>query len=499
MKNIIKKVMNLLVFTALLGWVFVNATYLFRNCGYDRAHVNGIRNEENIDVVCVGGSSTFVYWEPYLAWKEYGMTSYNLATNSAVPPVISGYTRYMLETQEPDLAVIDVRSYVGGAGTVSGDEGPIRNMTDSLPLSGGRFRIVTEILNYYDAFADEDADIASFYFDIAKYHGNYERLGLENNWEHKDNDYVCEFKGFEFIEDPCHSIIQEPKGYRTKEKMELDPVKETSLRELLEYLNENVQNALFVAGPIPITRETEMQYNMIGDIVSSYGYEFLNTNDHYREMGIDFAADFYNAGHVNVYGAQKYTRFVADHIKGNYSVPDHRGDKDYEEWDDHYLSAKKRERKVKRLINQQIADKKRANKAGRGLGKIEDDLMKWCSTASDENYTVLALSKGGIPDIYTPWNISGEDREVIRIYSGNAAVYESDTVLDSPYKGAAGSDSKEYSINCGMKSELIVDGRRYKTEKEGMYVLVFDNNYNQVLDVVRIYGNEDGYEWEHVI
>ena len=130
--------------------------------------MNGIRNEENIDVVCVGGSSTFVYWEPYLAWKEYGMTSYNLATNSAVPPVISGYTRYMLETQEPDLAVIDVRSYVGGAGTVSGDEGAIRNMTDSLPLSGGRFRIVTEILNYYDAFADEDTDIASFYFDIAK-------------------------------------------------------------------------------------------------------------------------------------------------------------------------------------------------------------------------------------------------------------------------------------------------------------------------------------------
>ena len=238
---------------------------------------------------------------------------------------------------------------------------------------------------------------------------------------------------------------------------------------------------------------------MIGDIVSSYGYEFLNTNDHYREMGIDFSTDFYNAGHVNVYGAQKYTRFVADHIKGKYSVPDHRGDKDYEEWDENYLSAKKRERKVKRLINQQIVDKKRANKAGRGLGKIEDDLMKWCSTASDENYTVLALSKGGIPDIYTPWNISGEDREVIRIYSGNAAVYESDTVLDSPYKGAAGSDSKEYSINCGMKSELIVDGRRYKTEKEGMYVLVFDNNYNQVLDVVRIYGNEDGYEWEHVI
>ena len=124
--------------------------------------------------------------------------------------------------------------------------------------------------------------------------------------------------------------------------MELDPVKETSLREMLEYLNENVQNALFVAGPIPITRETEMQYNMIGDIVSSYGYEFLNTNDHYREMGIDFAADFYNAGHVNVYGAQKYTRFVADHIKGKYSVPDHRGDKDYEEWDENYLSAKKR-------------------------------------------------------------------------------------------------------------------------------------------------------------
>lgn len=490
-----KNLINFLIFLLLLGWIFVRTTYLFRNCTYDREHVNGIRNEENIDVVCIGGSSTFVYWEPYLAWKEYGMTSYNLATNSATPPVIENYTKYMAKIQNPELIVIDTRSYIGEVGSISEDEGAIRNMTDSLPMSGNRFQAVTDTLIYYDAFKDENTDITSFYFDISKYHGIYERLGSEINWNYRNNDFKSEYKGFEFVEDPCHSIIQEISN-QTKERMELDLRKEESLRDLLEFLCKNKIEALFVAGPAVISKEERMQFNTIGDIISSYDYDFLNTNDYYKEMDIDFSEDFYNAGHVNVYGAEKYTMFVSHYIKEHYNITDHRGDESYAEWNADYLAAKERETYIKGLIDQQVEVKKKANQKGLGLRGMEDNFDEWCDVVVDENYTVLILSKGEVPNVSMPWNISDKSKDVIRIYAGNVEIYESDIMLDRDYEGTIGTDYIKFCINSGDKSKLLIDGKQYRTEDEGLYILVFDNNYNQVLDVVMISGKEN--VWKHI-
>lgn len=68
--------------SALLG-----ATYLFRGhvFGYnDRISVVGIKEEkkDSLDVIYIGGSAAFVYWELMKAYKDCGFTSYDLATNS---------------------------------------------------------------------------------------------------------------------------------------------------------------------------------------------------------------------------------------------------------------------------------------------------------------------------------------------------------------------------------------------------------------------------------
>lgn len=494
-----KNLLNFLVFTLLLGYIFVHITYLFRNCTHDRERVNGIKSEKNIDVVCIGGSSTFMYWEPYLAWKEYGMTSYNLATNSIRPPLIKGYIKYALSTQKPDLLVIDVRSFTGEKGFINDNEGGIRNVSDSMPLSSNRFQTITDTLKYFNAFNDRNVDVVSYYFDIAKYHDNYDRLGNETNWKYVNNKSVSEYKGFEFIEDPCHSIIRESKNYQTKDRKEIESEKEVCLKNLLEYLNENNITALFVAGPIPISKEEQMQYNMIRDIVSSYGYDFLNTNDYYQEMNIDFSKDFYNIYHVNVYGAEKYTRFVADYIKDNFCIADYRGNEEYKEWDDNYLLAKERERKIKNLIDKQIIEKKEANDIGLSLKEIDNDLNEWCNIALNENYITLLLTKGNVPDVNLPWNISSVNHDVIRIYSGDTKIYESDKMLDSAYKSTMGTDEKEYSINSGDRSVLIIDGKQYNTDEEGIYLLVYDKNYNQILDAILVGRNtNDEFVMKHI-
>lgn len=481
-----KNLLNFLIFMSFLSLIFVHTTYLFRNSTHDRERVNGIKSEKNIDIVCIGGSSTFVYWEPYLAWKEYGMTSYNLATNSIRPPLIKGYVKYALNTQNPKLLVIDVRSFTGEKGSIDDNEGGIRNVTDSMNLSGNRFQTITETLKYFNAFDDKDVDVASYYFDISKYHGDYNRLGNEINWKYINNECVSKYKGFEFIEDPCHSIIQEPIDYQTEDMKKLEPEKEYCLKNLLEYLNKSNITALFIAGPIPISKEEQMQYNTIDNIVTSYGYNFLNTNNYYQEMDIDFSKDFYNIYHVNVYGAEKYTRFLADYIKKNYYVTDWRKNEIYKEWDDDYSLAKVREKEVKELIDKQIIDKKKAYEKGLNLKKIDNNFDEWCNIVLDENYIVLALSKGDVPNISLPWNISSKNHDIIRVYSGDTRIFESDKMLDRTHEGTIGTDGKKYGINSGEKSELFIDDKQYNTDEEGLYLLVYDKNYNQVLDAVSV-------------
>ena len=75
------QILGFILFVVILLKVFSSTTYIFRNAGYDRNHIVGIDNEK-VDMVYVGGSAAFVYWQPLKAWKDCGFTSYLYATNS---------------------------------------------------------------------------------------------------------------------------------------------------------------------------------------------------------------------------------------------------------------------------------------------------------------------------------------------------------------------------------------------------------------------------------
>lgn len=504
------RMLNCIFFTLLVICSIFGLTYLFRNSHYDRDHILGIREVENVDVVCIGGSSTFVYWMPYLAWQEHGMTSYDLATNSIRPPLYLGYVKMALKEQEPDILVIDVRTFADPRHEYDEAEGgAIRNVTDSLePFSLNRLSTVHRAMKYYDLYSSGAADskeIWSYYFDLSKYHAEYERLGNEEHWERIDNRHTSRYCGAEIF--ALHAIVKEPEGVQTKERADLDEKIETALRELLDYLTKNHVEALFTVGPYVIDEDTQQVYNTIGDIVNSYGYRFLNTNEYYQEMGIDFATDFYNKNHVSIYGAQKYTRFVADYIVNHYGIEDHRGDDLYGFWQENAQAAFEEAGKAEIKVAHMIATEKEAFDKGQRLEKI-DSLTDWCADARDDNYTILIASKGGVPDmngtleiLFDGWNVKPLKNDILRIYSDGEPIYEWDEPRDSDYGGTLGVlvNEKVYRINNGDNLHLSIDGREYFEEKNGLYLLVYDDNYYCVHDTIRVFNNDEGETvFEHI-
>ena len=75
--------------------------------------------------------------------------------------------------------------------------------------------------------------------------------------------------------------------------------------------------------------------NGAGEIINSYGYDFINLERDVLKTGIDSETDFYNYDHMNIYGAIKFTDYLGNIIQNKYGVaPSKLSDKQKENWDE---------------------------------------------------------------------------------------------------------------------------------------------------------------------
>ena len=145
-KKAISKLIGAIVFLIIIIQVFLALTYLFRGNQNDRISVVGIKEEKNsLDVIYIGGSAAFVYWEPLHAYSDYGFTSYDLATNTIQAENILAYIKYAQKYQSPDLYVIGVRAfqYFDEVGNEIG----LRITSDSLDMGWNRTQLINTYLN----------------------------------------------------------------------------------------------------------------------------------------------------------------------------------------------------------------------------------------------------------------------------------------------------------------------------------------------------------------
>ena len=85
------------------------------------------------------------------------------------------------------------------------------------------------------------------------------------------------------------------------------------------------------AGEYAASWETQKEYFDSRGV----GYLNYNTYEQIQRIGLNLGTDYYNAGHLNVYGSIKFSRVLAQDLKENYKLVDHRGDERYKsEWEE---------------------------------------------------------------------------------------------------------------------------------------------------------------------
>ena len=493
-KENIHKILGFSVFIVISIKVFLSLTYLFRGNQYDyndRISLLGIKEEvkNSIDAIYIGGSAAFVYWEPLKAYRDFGFTSYDLATNTIQAESILTYVKYAQKYQSPDLFIIGVRAfqYYDETGTEVG----LRVSSDSLDVGIERCNLIKRYLSNRNL----DTDELALYWDIVKYHTNHDVLKNPVSWGLMDNSMKSDYKGCQIQTSWCY--LEKPENVKNNSRIKLLENDEKTLHELLDYLKKNSLKAIFVVCPYEITAEDYSKYNTIHDIVSKYGYEFLNTNDYWEEMGIDFSRDFYNNNHVNSLGAEKYTIFLGEYLKKNYHLPDHKGDEKYKSWQELSDSFTKIDNVSKKTIQDTISYTDEMAVISHDI-RHSQNLTEWSSLVNDDRYTIVvagdcsftaesidasskkALDRIGVADVYSSANY-------IKIISGTKII-DFNSVKDNSITAKIGFVEKTVpctvNISNGIASILINDINYSCSEKNSLNIVVFDNYHREIVDSI---------------
>lgn len=308
-------------------------SYMFRPVSNSRKNICGFYAEEknSLDMVYIGGSACYRFWQPLQAWNEYGFTSYNLATDAIQPQVLKYLIREVQKTQTPELYVIDLRPFQYGDLIDWSFEklnmeavAPFRNVSDNMKYSANRFWMI-------NSGAPSEEAKWTYHFDFAKYHSLIASIVMEENWRYADNEEALYNKGY-WVSDVIGTIERTDVSSITEQQPLTSDI-DGLFRDLLNFCKENNLQVLFVVHPYQIEEEDQRKYNYMKKTIHEYGFGYLNVNDYFEEAGFDVNRDFYDGNHTNLLGANKYTDFLAEYMKDNYEFPEHRDDIKYHEWD----------------------------------------------------------------------------------------------------------------------------------------------------------------------
>ncbi len=341
--KVLKKIIAVIVFCSFIVGSFYLVTAVSRVSSSDSdtrvkvAFEQFYEQEENsIDVVLFGSSAIYRDFISIESYNSFGFTSYSLATMSQPFKSVKYLIEETLKTQNPSLFVIEIRQLVSDVirekYNISKDEEAVdemkRFLANCMPFSYNRYKMIEEIL---------PDDTFYSYFDFIRNHLKWSNMSFSLFCDHLFTSTSYET----YIDMKCPNMISTCESYSkdfwsTEETYDIPQESLSVLEDLLTYIEQNNFNVLFVSTPFHQTENYKIAENSIGKYLSEKGYNYLNCNDCYDDIEIDFATDFYDERHANVLGALKITDYIGQYIISNYSITINHSKQVTSDWDNSY-------------------------------------------------------------------------------------------------------------------------------------------------------------------
>lgn len=285
--------------------------------------------EDTVDAVFIGTSGVSCYWISALAYEEYGMTVYPLASDALPAFLFISMIEEALAYQDPELFLLDIRPFTSAAVSREKLDANARFVLDAMePFSPNRQKTALRIMRtMHETYEEAPEFDISYFLSFVKYHpkATDDAYRVAYNLGQRMHKYGGYRLG------SVSTVVQEQPGvqYDPAAMEDLDPLCEQSLYELLDYIREKDLQVLFVDTPKVVGAKSG-EVNRVLRILEEEGFDCLTHVDPPADgsfpLEIDYAADFFDRGHVNYYGAEKYTRALATYLDARFDLPDRRKD-----------------------------------------------------------------------------------------------------------------------------------------------------------------------------
>ncbi|MBQ9030182.1 MAG: hypothetical protein IJ106_01845 [Parasporobacterium sp.] len=276
--------------------------------------------EDSIDVVLIGSSSIYTGFYSPLAYEQQGFTSYALSTSTMTAPLYRYAAELAIEKQHPQLLIFETWSFTYED---QQDETSLRKFLDALPDSELKQRAIREIV-------PEELQ-TSFRNPFEKYHSSWDRFG--ELLQVMQDKLQMKRQGYSVTKNFGTTPFRQPYLQRTTD-YEVSESGFYYLQVLLDYLKEaEIENVLFIRCPDMVQYVGTDSYKRMIEMIRDAGFDFVNLSAAVEDIGVDIGHDYYNTTHFNVFGAEKFTTFLADYMMKRYRLRTDHDPAVLEEWD----------------------------------------------------------------------------------------------------------------------------------------------------------------------
>lgn len=275
----------------------------------------------SVDVAFMGTSHIHCGINTALLWEEYGIPAYDYSGAEQPLWMTYYYLRELLKYQKPKMIVLDLYA-------------PARFKENyqykwiSENIYGMKFSLnKLEMLSV----SVEPRRIFDYFPSFTTYPGRYTEVDQEDfSYLFKTREELAAFKGYTPYMNRAE--LQKPE-VTTEERQGLTEKSEKYLKKIIQYTKKKGVTLMLIVVPYLITEEDKETYNQIMDIASENDIMFVDYNEYYEAIGIDFSADFNDDSHLNYWGSSKFTQYLGNFLAGE-GMQDRRGEEGYESWDE---------------------------------------------------------------------------------------------------------------------------------------------------------------------
>ena len=373
-KLYITRGIKLLAFAlAVILTTYLLQTFLLKRIDNNTMRMEAFYLEEKgtVDAVLIGASDVYAGYSAPYAYETYGYTSYPYATQSSPANIVLPQIKEVIKYQNPKMIIVEINAFLYKDNELP-TEASQRMFADNVPHD----EIWRE---YLDDAIPADKQI-EYYLPIVKYHSSWN----EYPWKLKylkaeiglQQAGYSLFRGYKTVANEFHPTEKVYNDTLAKDDgtYPLGVNGERYLRQTLEYLKENnIKNVVFMRFPHIVRKKAYSRYrrcNEAANIINSYGYDFVNLERYGEQEGFVVNEDFYNWDHLNIYGTEKLTDYIADMLINKYGLTSAElTEKQKEDWADsvNYYHM------IYNYSQEMISRRKELGKTGNGGTTVSED------------------------------------------------------------------------------------------------------------------------------